>query len=1513
MNSPVRLLTVALATLATLLGAVAPALATDHLPERGVSKAAPTDTPLVLAGVAGLQWSDVDPSRTPNLWRLVGGGSVASVSVRTLTPTCPVDAWLTLSAGGRVVAESDDRETPAPDAGTEEPAAEPALGCPGLPALATTSDVRSVTVPGWSGLAADDPIAPRTAEPGALGTLADEARTCATAVGPGAAVATALPGGVVPRYVSDPARLTGADLAACPVTVVDLGTLPDAAAERTEALETLDGRVGALAERLPRGGRLVVAGVSDTPLGPSDLQVVVDWTAPGGEPTWLTSTSSRWPGVVVLADLSATVAAALVAGGDLEEGSRATAPFTGSALERGEARRLSVARTVENRRYLGVLTETVPQMTPVLVGTLAVADVLVVSGLLLSRRRAAVQDAAGGRGAAAPRRHRRRLALAVLAVASALPVAASLATLARWWVWTTPVTTLALALASSALAVALAAWWLSRLLPASPWRLPTTLAGLTWLVLTIDGLTGTTLQQGSLLGPAPSLGARFYGFSNTVFAVYAVAGLVLAAGVAAMLRRRGSGAPSGGRVRAATVMASVVGVVTVLVDGLPPFGADLGGILALVPGFAVLVLGVAGVRVTWRRLLGIGAATVGLVLVVAVVDWATGPSTHLGGFVQSVLDGHVYGVIAGKAAGAWATVANPGGALVLVVAAALAWALLDPERWRLDGVAAAYADHPLLRRLVVALVTTAGVGTLVNDSGIAIAMFAALVATPLLLSGPLEHAERPGRVMAVPEGRPAAGRGPRVAATGGMLVGVCGTLLVALLLGAAALPARGLAGAGDVTGPGAPVVEGEPVVLIGTQGLRWDDVTPRTTPALWELLRDGASATGVTPSVTGASGDCVAAGWLGLSSGRSPVTGSSVDGVWTCQPWSVEARGEGAVVEGWDDLVGLQARSEFRPRLGVLGAALAVGEVCTTAVGPGAALALAGRDGTVGRYRDLDTALADPQDSFGCPVTVVDAGTAPYHPTGEGSTSRPAPADATTGDEARAEALRAVDATVGRVLRAAPEDATVLVLDVGNPAPARPALGIGLADADAGDAPAYLTTAATRWLGVVRLLDVPTTLVEGFGVPRPVDVSGAPLTLAQERPSDTADTVAELAGITHRDHSLRVTTGTVTTLPAYVSLVALGLVVLLLPRWRRAGRARSVAGASRALDTVLLVCASVPAATFLMSAWAWWRLGNPTPGLWTSLLASTAVVALVGALAPRRPAWAGATAVATLTFAVLTLDAVLGTPLHRGSPLGSAPTLGGRYYGFGNPTYSVYAVAAVFCAAGLATLVARRWNQVAGAVVAGVIGLVTLVVTVWPTFGVDVGGGLVLLPVFVVLVLGVLGARVTWRRLLVAGGAGVLLVALIGVLDWLRPPDERSHLGAFVQSVLDGTALETVLRKAGYALRSLSGGVPAWLSLAVLVAVALALWGGRRLRAAWLLRAEESWPLLRHVLVALLVAGVGGALVNDYGIRVVTIMLFAAVPLVGLVALRTDDARAAAGRQEVAPSAPAERLETPTG
>ena len=55
---------------------------------------------VVMAGVAGLRWDDVDPQTTPTLWRMASEGSIGSLSVRSAhRPTCPVDGWLTVGAG----------------------------------------------------------------------------------------------------------------------------------------------------------------------------------------------------------------------------------------------------------------------------------------------------------------------------------------------------------------------------------------------------------------------------------------------------------------------------------------------------------------------------------------------------------------------------------------------------------------------------------------------------------------------------------------------------------------------------------------------------------------------------------------------------------------------------------------------------------------------------------------------------------------------------------------------------------------------------------------------------------------------------------------------------------------------------------------------------------------------------------------------------------------------------------------------------------------------------------------------------------------------------------------------------------------------------------------------------------------------------------------------------------------------------------------------------------------------
>lgn len=733
-------------------------------------------------------------------------------------------------------------------------------------------------------------------------------------------------------------------------------------------------------------------------------------------------------------------------------------------------------------------------------------------------------------------------------------------------------------------------------------------------------------------------------------------------------------------------------------------------------------------------------------------------------------------------------------------------------------------------------------------------------------------------------------------------------LMILGLMTAYLLPS-GTVEAGSVTTDSQKLLSRDrPVVLIGTSGLRWQDVDPETTPHLWEMLDAGAGAAGATPTTAGSNSLCASAGWLGLSSGQTVLTGSTVgsgaDKEYRCADWAVEpadgtaedadehgttgASGP-AEVMGWSFLQSLQQRSVFRPQLGTLGDAFADSEKCATAVGPGAALVLADTSGTVSRYLTIEQALRDPVAAFSCPLTVVDAGSAPHDMPDQddpaSSVTPPGPA----ADNERASDVRAVDDMVSRISAAAPESAQVLSVDVGGPAPGRSSLGVAVSAPEPGEAGQYLSTPGTRWVGVFRVLDLPITLTSAAGIPAPAEFTGSPLTQSGARTADTAESVAELVSLTERDHTLRPLTGVVTTSVLFLALGAFAMITVGLPRLRQRGRVVLARRASRATAGILTVAASVPAGLFLMTTWSWWNPAATELPMWTALVGSTALVACTAALAPRNRVWAAPAIIAGITFVLLTVDAVLGTPLHRGSPLGAAPTLGGRYYGFGNPTYSVYAAAALVFAACLATLVKRRFGRVWAIIATVSVGAVTLLIDLLPQFGADVGGGLVLVPTFAVLVMGVAGARVTWQRFAVVGGSGVLLVVLIGFLDWLGPAEQRSHLGAFFQSVLDGTAMQTVLRKGGYAARSLWTDPLSWLTLAILVALGLLLWRGRtfwpRFQAGWLTRTERAWPVLRPLLTSLIVAAVGGALINDYGMRIATFELFAALPLIGLAVI----------------------------
>ncbi|MFF3065349.1 hypothetical protein ACFVQ3_12380 [Oerskovia sp. NPDC057915] len=1501
-----------LLALACLVGTALPGHALPGAPVATTSDPAlaqaPTETsteptPTILVAVAGLYWRDISRAATPTLWSMIRTGSVASlVAGRT---ACTTDAWLTLSAGQMVSTTNTPTPTGEPEEPGEDGESDPAVtGCPELPQpIAASPDLEGpATIPGWAALTQQPDDVTTTHPAGTVAQRLADVGVCATAVGPGAAVMLADGAGHVSRYVSGIDQIPAGDLQSCPVTVIDQGELFDSTGRRGDSLEALDATLRRIVKEADLGTRVLIAGVSAGPVGEPGPQVVVDWRPEVATGTWLHSPSTQTDGIVQLVDVSATI---------VHEAGASTEGLDGAPISLGETRRMDVARTVENRQYFSVLTSTIPSLYPVLVGLLITALVVTLGGLMWVRRAA---QRRGSPTPVPPGRVGRRVTTAVLLVVASAPVGASLASLSRWWVWSAPNAAATLALTAGTVLVAVVAWLCSRLLPRRPWALPTSLAGVTWLVLTVDGATGTTLQQASLLGTSAVVNfTRFYGFNNVTFAVYAVAGLVLAGGLA-------SAAVERGRRRLGAFLVAVVGAVTVVIDGWPGFGADFGGILALVPAFAVLALLVGKVRLTALRIAVVAGVTVLVVAVISVIDWLspTG-SSHLGGFVQSMLDGGAFEVIARKAAGAWETIANPGGVLATVLVVGLSIVLLRPERWRLPEVAAAYRAWPLLKPTAIALVVVAGVGSVLNDSGIIIGIMVFVVGTAMLVPGfmaddaapaddatPAESGARgssdaDGRAVGARAQAPGVRRMPTMVATvgGGMFLVI---LLASSVLGAAGVrsPSTSVPAGSEVAPGRADVIAADqPLVVVGTAGVTWDDVASGTTPTLNDMLSDGAGAAGVSQP-TGAASRCVAGGWLALSAGQlaEVTTERGSDGAWACPDLVPVASGDGAQVSGWADLVSLQPGSTYQARLGVLGGALS-SATCATAVGPGAAAALAAADGTVSRYRDPSAAFAPGADTFACPVTVIDAGDATLPPLDPSRTAAEQSADR---QALRAERLRAVDERVRTVLDRAPSRATVLVVDVSGTPGARPVLGVALArpSLDGPEQARFITSAATRTDGVARLLDVPATILSAAGVTPPPRIQDTPLAWGSVRAPDAATTASSLADLTSRDHVRRTVYSFFVDVPLYAAL-ALGVACLALaPVASRARSSRARAWWARGWAWArgsALVIAALPAAAFLTSLTGWWQFANPMLALVLATVGVTAIVAALGALAPRRPVWLAPGIVAGVTFVALSLDAVIGTPLNRASPLGSAPTFGARFYGFGNPTFSVYAVAALFLAAALAQWLVLRHRRVAAAVTVGVIGVVTMAIDVWPTWGADLGGGLVLVPAFAVLGLAASGARVTWRRFLAVAATGVAAVAVVGVLDWMRPPDQRSHLGRFVAQVLDGSAWETLARKAGYALRSVLGGVPVWLTILVLVAAALLLFGSRRFTPPWFARTEAAWPLLRPALLALWIVCVAGSVVNDFGVRIAMIALIPAIPLLTITVLHAS-ARPAPGPDE---------------
>ena len=748
--------------------------------------------PVVVLATNNLTWADLQAqasregagtssgsagvgSAADRLLAFASRGEPMNLSVRTPADrTCPADAWLTLGRGKRASA------------------VEASASCAGP----TTAIPRST------------PLVEALGQGVSIQT-----------VGPGTQLATGALGSSTNRPAPVAPSVAQALTADADLTIVDTAS---AASTDSERIAALDEALRTVQEQSRPGTRIIVASLADDEAPGPQMAVLPAGTrsARGASDGLVVGDSTHQAGLVQLTDLTPTLVSALAGRRDPAfDGHALTLPATGragvaTAGATGDAR---ISRLADDALHARASQATVMRAGALLMG-LAVA-LLVWAAVALRSPKASRREAL------------RRRVTWVAVYLSGLPTALLLVNAAPWWRvgaragspsgWASLVAVVAavpVAAGIVGLAAGIAALVRRRKRPhpavspspspsalgaaaaetvgspkttsargeaavepppdeadgpepalPSPPRNGTSLTALlvaaaiplAWLV---DAAAGTPLAFNNPLGMNAVVAGRFYGVSNTAFALVAGALIVVIAGVWEVL--------GGGR-RSALLVTALLGGAALLVDGAPQLGADVGGALTLVPTLAFLAAGLAGLRLSWRRWLAIGAATVLVVGGFAVVDLLRpGEPTHLGRFARQVADGSAAGVLGRKAyalVGPFVTKPIMAVALAcagVIVAAALWWGRRQVRAWR-NGTSpyawlapTAHGDNPRVggqesgsptrgmspsARWVITALKSLGVLTLVavlvNDSGVTMAGFILAAAAPALLALTLAGSE----------------------------------------------------------------------------------------------------------------------------------------------------------------------------------------------------------------------------------------------------------------------------------------------------------------------------------------------------------------------------------------------------------------------------------------------------------------------------------------------------------------------------------------------------------------------------------------------------------------------------------------------------------------------------------------------------------------------------------------------------------------------------------------------------
>jgi hypothetical protein len=687
-------------------------------------------------------------------------------------------------------------------------------------------------------------------------------------------------------------------------------------------------------------------------------------------------------------------------------------------------------------------------------------------------------------------------------------------------------------------------------------------------------------------------------------------------------------------------------------------------------------------------------------------------------------------------------------------------------------------------------------------------------------------------------------------------VAVCAALAVPLLDAPAARAA-------------APIVPARPpttapaarhVVIVGVSGLRWNQVTSTVTPELWRLASGGSVGSLVDYAQQPLA--CPADGWLTLNAA------ARAQGPRPCDPLpEVVPHGSGATIPALPQII--EANQGFHESQDwVLLGSLAR---CATAVGPGAALALASPAGAVASYVPSAQGLSAVVLAR-CPLTVIDLGQIP---------------------ETERTVVSALDRRLAQIVAELPADTLLLVtspgaaVTPGSGGPTGPPHLMAVVVSGPGFADGLLTSTSTRRPGIVALTDLTPTVAGWLGRPVPVGTVGA--RIGRTPRGGLPRAIGALLGRDTAEQVWLATHGWFFAGYAAADALAFGLPALLF--WgpaeeRRRARARCwrVAGA---------LAAAVPLGSYLANLVPWWQQAHPAWWLYGLAVGCTLAVAALALAGPwRRDPLDPFGVICLATLAVLAVDVMTGSRLQLEAPFGLSLLVSGRYYGIGNDVLGVYCVSALVAAAWLGRVLPRPprlpWLPV---LAAGVTGLFAVAASGWPGFGAKVGGTIALVPCLLLLIAALAGVRWGLRWAVPIALSGLALFAVFALISYFVPAAGVSDIGTFAGNLLHGEGAGMLERKVSSNVGTLTESVLRWLVPLAAVAACVALWRPASLRLRTLPQAFEAAPTLGTVAWLCWLVLVIGWLADDSGVIVPAVALPFVLPLVVSMVVAVSAAR----------------------